>query len=122
MAKVVIADDNRFSRRMLCKHVKDIGHDVLEAENGLEALKLIKEHQPDIILTDLLMPEMSGTELLHQLQHDSITIPCIVISADIQSTTRDEVMAAGAKNFLNKPFTAETVAEALQQVLQDSPQ
>ena len=120
MATIVIADDNRFSRRMLCKHVSALGHDISEAENGLVALQLIKEKNPDVILTDLLMPEMSGIELLQQLQQEDIDTPCLVISADIQATTREEVMAAGARNFLNKPFTAESVAEALGHILQDA--
>lgn len=120
MANIVIADDNRFSRRMLCRHVAALGHEISEAENGIEALRLIKEQNPDVVLTDLLMPEMSGIELLQHLQQEGIEVPCLVISADIQATTREEVMASGARNFLNKPFTAESVADALQLILQDT--
>lgn len=118
MVKVLITDDNRFSRRMLQKHVSALGHEVEEAIHGMEALEKMDVYRPDVVLTDLLMPEMDGIELVHALRERGYTQPIVVISADIQAGTREEVLALGACCFINKPFTAESVADAVAIALQ----
>jgi twitching motility two-component system response regulator PilH len=75
----------------------------LYASNGKEAIEKVKELVIDYVILDLLMPEMTGQEALSIIKQQSRNIPVIVISADIQETTKAECMKLGADAFLNKP-------------------
>jgi CheY-like chemotaxis protein len=104
MARILIIEDSRFTRSSIAKVLKNNQHEVLEAENGSVGLAMIIEQKPDFIITDLLMPEMDGFELLENLRSRGIAVPVIVMSADIQESTRKRVLELGAKTLLNKPF------------------
>jgi DNA-binding response OmpR family regulator len=104
MARILIIEDSRFTRSSIAKVLKNDQHEVLEAENGAVGLAMIGEHKPDFVITDLLMPEMDGFELLENLRSRGIAVPVIVMSADIQETTRKRVLELGAKTLLHKPF------------------
>ena len=104
MATILIIEDSRFTRTSIARVLKNNHYEVLEAENGAVGLVMIIAHKPDFVITDLLMPEMDGFELLENLRSRGIAIPVIVMSADIQETTRKRVLDLGAKTLLNKPF------------------
>ena len=89
MAKVLVVDDAAFMRVRAAKVLTDNGHDVAQAENGLEAVKKYQEFQPDAVLMDITMPEMDGLAALK----------------------------AGAKDFVLKPFQPDRVLAALQKIL-----
>lgn len=118
MAVVLIIDDAAFSRRMLRKYLQVDGYEILEAANGKEGLETIKSHKPGCILTDLLMPEVNGFELLKQLQQEGLKIPAIIISADIQDSSRQQAMELGAVSFINKPAKEDDVRQAVRQILE----
>ena len=102
MKKIIVADDSRLIRMKLKKHLID-HYTIIEAENGRDALVKVKVEQPDIILTDLLMPEMDGFELLKKLQEQNLDIPVVVLTADIQHETMVKCTKLGAFKVLNKP-------------------
>ncbi|HJP19602.1 MAG: hypothetical protein CMD96_04905 [Gammaproteobacteria bacterium] len=106
MANILIVDDQKINRDLLQDLVVDLGHVPLTAENGLTALALLKEQCPDIILLDILMPEMDGFEVLNNLKDNSSLrhIPVIMISAvdEIKSVVR--CIEKGADDYLTKPF------------------
>ena len=85
MAKILIVDDAKFTRTMLKKMVVEFGHETIEAGNGREGLEKITSEEPDLVLTDILMPEMEGTELLELLRETNMDVNVIVISADRKS-------------------------------------
>ena len=114
MTKILIIEDSRFTRSSITKALKAGHYEVLEADNGALGLAMIIKHSPDIIISDLLMPEMDGFELLESLRSQGITIPVIIISADIQETTRRRVLELGATTLLNKPFRETELLEVLQ--------
>jgi|APSaa5957512622_1039677.scaffolds.fasta_scaffold322404_1 two-component system, chemotaxis family, chemotaxis protein CheY len=103
MKVILIADDSLISRLSLKKTIKSLPVTILEAENGAIAMEIIKNKKPDLILLDLLMPEMDGTDILRLMKKESINIPAIVLSADIQETTIKEVSKLGAAAFIHKP-------------------
>ena len=103
MAKVLIVDDSWLTRRSLGNMMKSGGYDVMEAENGEDALDKITSDMPDCILLDLLMPGKTGFDVLQELKDKEILTPVIVVSADIQDTVRKKCMEIGAFGFLNKP-------------------
>ncbi len=113
MATILIIEDSRFTRSSIAKVLKNNQHEVLEAENGAIGLDMAIQHKPDFIITDLLMPEMDGFELLENLRTKGIAIPVIVMSADIQETTRRRVLELGAKTLLHKPFQGPTLLAVL---------
>jgi class 3 adenylate cyclase len=103
---ILVVDDNAANRDVLARRLTREGHKVVTATNGAAALDLIARQDFDIVLLDLIMPEMSGFEVLRRLKADERTshIPVIVISAldEIDSVVR--CIEAGAEDYLTKPF------------------
>jgi CheY-like chemotaxis protein len=118
MVTVLIIDDAAFSRRMLRKYLQGDGYEILEAANGQEGLEMIRNHRPDCVLTDLLMPDVDGFKLLKILQQEGLGIPAIIVSADIQDSSRQQGMELGAVGFINKPVKEDEVRQAVQQVFE----
>ncbi|MDP8218082.1 MAG: response regulator [Candidatus Theseobacter exili] len=102
MTKILIVDDSAFQRTHLSDILKKDGYELLEASKGKEALRIIKTQSPDCVLLDLIMPE-SGIEVLEAMQEQDLKIPVIVVTADIQETTRQKCLELGAAGFINKP-------------------
>lgn len=101
--RILITDDSIVSRKKLKNMLKDTTYQIDFAADGREALEKISEGTVDIMLLDLLMPDIDGIEVLKKLQADSNTLPVIVVSADIQEATKTECLEYGARHFLNKP-------------------
>jgi len=104
MKSILVVDDSRAARSMIVDILKEDGYKVAEAANGKEALIKIQENEPDCLVLDLLMPEMDGIELLELLNKQKVKIPVIILSADIQDTTRNKCFELGVAGFVNKPI------------------
>jgi len=117
MAVILHVDDSSFSRIQVGKVLKKAGHEVLQAENGSVALKVLTERQPDLILSDILMPEMDGMALLEALREQGNKVPVIMLTADVQHDTKDACLALGARLLLNKPPKEEELLAALDEAL-----
>jgi len=113
MPKILVIDDSRYTRLPIVKFLASNGFEVLEAENGLLGLDVLKKEKPDAVITDLLMPEMDGYELLERLRSDGSQVPVIVITADIQDSTREKVLQSGARAVMNKPANLTNLLELL---------
>jgi CheY-like chemotaxis protein len=116
MASILIIDDAAFSRRMLRKYLQIDGYEILEAVNGQEGLEIIRSHKPGCILIDLLMPDVSGFDVLKVLQQEGLKIPAIIVSADIQNSSRQQGMELGAVGFINKPVKEDELRQAVRQI------
>jgi two-component system cell cycle response regulator len=103
---ILVVDDNRLNRMKLAHSLQQEGHSSVMAEDGRQALDLLAEKQFDVVLLDLVMPELDGFQVLEQMKADSHLrdIPVIVISAldDMESTIR--CIEMGATDYLPKPF------------------
>ena len=117
MAVILVVDDSSFARKATMKIVSLLGYDTLAADGGEECLKMARDYSPSCILLDMLMPGMSGPEILNKLKEDYPQIPVIVQTADIQESVRDECLKLGAKAFLNKPPHSNELAEAIKKAL-----
>ena len=97
------------------------GLTILEASNGKEALEVLEQadFSVDLILCDLCMPEMGGIELLRVLAAEEVldACPVIILTGDARETRAQEALSCGARLLMAKPFTAEALADALDQVL-----
>ena len=104
--RVLVVEDTLVNRLTLAKGVEREGHQVLQAENGREALELLAAYRVDMVLLDLLMPEMDGFEVLAAMARDSATrdIPVLVISAVEATEDIARAIELGAIDFLRKPF------------------
>lgn len=103
---ILLADDNRVNRLVVRSTFKTYDYDFVEAVNGAEALALAEEHQPDLILMDLMMPEMDGLEATRRLKQNPRTdrIPILMLTALNESEDRIQAFEAGAMAFVSKPF------------------
>ena len=117
MAKVMVVDDAAFMRVRAAKVLTDNGHDVLQAENGLDAVKKYAEWQPDAVLMDITMPEMDGLAALKEIKKLDPAARVAMVTAMGQQAIVMEALKAGAKDFVLKPFQPERVLGALQKLL-----
>ncbi|MBD2772904.1 CHASE2 domain-containing protein [Iningainema tapete] len=117
--QILIVDDDDIHRSMLTNLLQEIGCSYLEAVDGKQGLQLATEHQPDIILLDLAMPNMDGFELMVHLQGHSQTssIPIIVSSANVFESNRQRCLQAGATAFVDKPLQIDELLNTLESVL-----
>ncbi len=122
MARILIVDDSWLTRRSLNTIMTSFGHEIIEAENGHQGLTIAKEQTPDCILLDLLMPGLSGFDVLAEMKENQLAIPVIVVSADIQNTTREKCIALGAIGFLNKPPNEDELRELVNQAIKKGPE
>ncbi|MDG6250286.1 response regulator, partial [Methanocalculus sp.] len=84
MPTILIIDDSSFQRTIIKKTLKNESYTCIEADNGRLGLEMAERESPDVIIVDLLMPDMDGIEFLKAIREKAITIPVIVLTSDIQ--------------------------------------
>lgn len=104
-AKILVVDDEPINRKVMEALLKPLGHQVKVAENGLQALEMVEEDPPDLVLLDVMMPGMDGFEVLAQLKGQDQTrhIPVVMVTALRDVEDRVRALDAGADDFLTKP-------------------
>ena len=115
--KILVVDDSGLARRLSRKILEDLGYEVEDASDGAQALERYLLNHHDAVVLDLLMQGMYGVEVLQKLKQLNPNLPVIVVSADIQKTTREQVKESGAAAMVNKPITREQLEEVLKVVL-----
>lgn len=116
-AKVLLVDDSGLARRSTRRLLEQAGYDVVEAEDGLSALERFAVDKPDVVLLDLVMKGMYGLDVLEKLRQLDPTAKVIVLSADVQTSSKDLVQAAGASGFINKPAAPGEIVATLEKVM-----
>jgi len=109
--KILIVDDSKAMRMIVKRTLRQAGfggHDVQEAINGKDALSVMDEWTPDLVLSDWNMPEMGGMELLQNIKKESIPVKFGFITTEGTPEMRTAAMDAGARFLITKPFTART--------------
>ena len=103
---ILVADDNRLNRLKLVHSLTLQGHTVSQAESGRQALEMLQSERFDLVLLDILMPEMDGYQVLERMKNDSTLreIPVIVISAIDEMESIVRCIEMGAEDYLPKPF------------------
>lgn len=102
-AKILVVDDSGLARRSTRRILEAAGYTVVEAEDGMAALERYFVEKPDVVMLDLVMKGMYGLDVLTKLREMDPAVRVIVLSADIQTSSRELVHAAGAAGFLTKP-------------------
>ena len=115
----LIADDTKINRDVLSKILTDLGVEVREAENGQQAVEMVREHQPDIVFMDIRMPVMDGLQatrlILEEFGRDSLKI--VAISASALRHQEEQYLELGFDDFISKPFRFERICECLASLL-----
>lgn len=119
MLQVLITDDSRVMRQIVVRTLRQAGYDwdVREATDGAEALAAVRAEEPDLVLSDWNMPNMTGIELLRALRAAGFETPFAFVTSEGSPEMRREAEEAGALFLIAKPFTAESFREAIEPVL-----
>lgn len=116
--RILVVDDSSLSRRMLRQILEHAGYLVEEAADGAQALERYFLNPHDLVLLDMVMEQMYGLEVLARLRELNPQVRVVIGTADIQSSTREQVRAAGASAMINKPFNKEELLGIVAKVLE----
>lgn len=120
MARILLIEDDETVRGLLVQMLSDAGFEVAQATNGEQGIELYRKTPTDLIITDLVMPEKEGIEVITELRRDFPDVKIIAISGGGRQGGDGYLKIAkmlGAKRTLNKPFSLKSLLEAIQEVL-----
>lgn len=116
MTKILVVDDEQIIREVLEAYFEKEGWEVLFASNGIEALKKIKEQSPDLIILDLMLPDISGEEICRLVRKVS-TVPIIMLTAKSAEDDLINGIVIGADDYMTKPFSPREVVVRVKALL-----
>jgi putative nucleotidyltransferase with HDIG domain len=114
---ILVADDDKIIRDTVCKFMEEIGFKTVSASNGAEALKIFKKQSPQLVIVDILMPVMKGTDFLKEVRKFDSTTPVIITTGYPDMNTVIEAIHHGAYDYLTKPFQLEMLRSKVTQAL-----
>jgi len=119
---ILVVDDSRTVRAILSKMLRTGGFQTLEAEDGQSAIEMAVEHQPSLIIMDVVMPGMSGFQATRKLHKNPETkhIPILIMSGNEQAIEQFWIIRIGAADFIAKPFTRFEVYRRVEKILFDN--
>ena len=117
-SRILVVDDEASARSGLEKLLKQSGYEVNTAGDGAEALRIATDHPPDVVITDLRMPEMDGMQLLAKLREQDRDLPVIVATAFGDVSSAVNAMRAGAQDYLTKPIDFDALGVAIERALE----
>ena len=121
MSKIVLTvDDSRTMREMLMLALSNAGYRVVQAEDGMHGLEVLKDARPDVIITDINMPRMDGLQLLAAVKAapEWRHLPVVMITTEGGETKVAEALRLGAAGYVRKPFTGDQIKEKLVGILE----
>lgn len=119
--KILMVDDDKTTRKLMTIMLRGKGFEVVQAENGLDAIEKLGAESVQFILTDLNMPFMDGIEFTRTVKSDPARshLPVVMITTEADEEEKKKAMAAGADGYLCKPVTAEDVVHKIRTILAD---
>ena len=119
---ILIADDEPNQLELMHFNLKGAGFSIIKASNGLEALELIENHSPDLIILDWMMPKMSGIDVCRTLRSRSDTklLPIIILSARSEDSDKSLGLDTGADDYISKPFSPKELLSRVKALLRRS--
>ena len=121
MAKILVVDDSPTQLTNLVKIVESQGHSVVTATNGMQGVEMARSEQPDLVLMDVVMPELNGFQATRKITRDPSTenIPVILVTTKDQETDRVWGKRQGAKDYLTKPVDEDVLLQTVDRMLAD---
>lgn len=117
--KILLVEDNLLNQKVVMFNLKKYNYDIIAVSNGLDAIKTAKENQFDLILMDLMLPELNGFEITIKIrEHEKeigieTPVPIIALTANTLDNDREKCIEVGMNEYLSKPFTANQLAEKI---------
>ena len=119
MAQILVAEDEAFTALALVDHLEDLGHTVRDAADGAQAMRLMQEFEPDVVVTDLMMPNVDGYELIRRLRaRPGPPIPVILITAVPQARLPADLAYDG---YLGKPVDHDALGRLVAKLAHEPP-
>jgi len=118
MARILAVDDSTSLRQLVVHTLREAGHQVSEAVNGVEALAIARSQPFDVVISDVNMPQMDGLTLLKHLRAlpSFRTIPILVLTTEMDPARKAEAKASGATGWMVKPFNPEQLLSTIRKV------
>jgi DNA-binding response OmpR family regulator len=119
MSKVLVIDDEKDIVSLLRYHLEKAGFQCLEGMDGAVALRLVREHHPDLLILDLMLPGMDGLEICRQLRQDTATarLPILMLTAKAEEVDRVVGLEVGADDYVVKPFSPRELVARVRAIL-----
>ncbi len=117
MAKILVVDDSALVRFKCTQLLSENGYQVIEAANGAEAVQKYREHQPDVVLLDIIMPEMHGIKTLQEIKKIDPVARVAMLTAMGQVKVVRNALEKGASDFVLKPFRKSRVLDTVKRLL-----
>jgi CheY-like chemotaxis protein len=119
MTRVLVAEDNAVNRELLRELLETAGYEVLEACDGQQALHMIEQTQPDILLLDIGMPVLDGFAVVRKIRENPrlATLPLLAVTAYAMQGDREKILNSGFNGYLSKPVNARSLTEELDRLL-----
>ena len=119
--KILVAEDNAINQLLICTILNQEGFEVVVAENGKIAIEILVDSDFDIILMDLMMPEMNGYDtaeyIRKKLKDSKASIPIVAVSADVTIDVKEKCKGAGMDDYISKPYDAKHLIATIYKVV-----
>ncbi len=117
--KILIVEDNDLNMKLFHDLLEAQGYETLQTKDGMEALKLAREHEPDLILMDIQLPEVSGLEVTKWLKEDEAlrSIPVIAVTAFAMKGDEEKIRQGGCEAYISKPISVPQFLQTVQSYL-----
>lgn len=117
LARILVVDDEPFSRQTLSECLRAMNYHVFEADGGRQAMESLRQDEPDVVISDMVMPGMDGLQLLKEAKALRADVPFVMVTGFPSHSTAVKVMQQGASDFLAKPFTTEDLIRRVNRAL-----
>jgi two-component system chemotaxis response regulator CheY len=117
---ILVADDDRFVRELLKDALAPLGHRIIEAKDGDEAVSRVGSDHPEVVMLDLVMPRRSGMEALEEIRRIAPACRVLVVSSLETESLRQSALASGAVGFVVKPFHPLEITDAVRRALEQA--
>jgi len=122
LAKILIVEDNALNIKLFCDLLAAHGHEPEAVTDSRNALDAARNFAPDLVITDIQLPHVSGLELIHQMRSDSrlADIPIMAVTAYSATGDEERIRAAGAQAYVSKPISVVKFAQTVDELLEDA--
>lgn len=115
--KILIVDDDKALRQFLGDRLRHAGYEIIEGESGVEAVQLVTQHEPDLVLLDMIMPDMDGLTALTKIKEAQADLPVLVLTAHASIAAAVEAIKQGAEEFIPKPADGSYIVKIVKKIL-----
>lgn len=118
MKRILVADDEDILRMLIVDSLEELEHEIDEAEDGKEALELLRTNNYDVAILDYMMPEMTGLEVVQSLDEtEKMAVQLVMLTAKAQEKDREVALSSGIQYFIAKPFSPIELVQTVEEIL-----